>query len=65
MALFATFEALMEHRVETVEIARVALEGRVSDLDARVKDVELGAGPQPLEGEVRTTPTMVTSPPRC
>ena len=33
MALFASFEALMENRVETVEIARVALEGRVKDLE--------------------------------
>ncbi len=33
MALFASFEALMENRVETVEIARVALEGRVKVLE--------------------------------
>ena len=35
MALFASFEALMENRVETVEIARVALEGRVKVLEDR------------------------------
>ena len=35
MAMFASFEALMENRVETVEIARVALEGRVKDLEDR------------------------------
>mgnify|MGYP000571085284 CR=1 FL=1 len=33
MALFALFAALMENRVETVEIARVALEGRVKLLE--------------------------------
>ena len=33
MALFASFEALMENRVDTVEIARVALEGRVKVLE--------------------------------
>jgi len=72
MALFASFEALMENRVETVEIARTALERRVTGieeasigLEGRVKDVELGAVPQPLEGGSRATPTMDTSHPRC
>ena len=58
MALFASFEALMENRVETVEIARTALERRVTGieeastaLEGRVKDVELGGATPTLWGK--------------
>ena len=63
VALLQRFEALVEQRVETVEVASVALASRVGDLEERVRGVELGGRPGPLGNESRVAPTKDTSRP--
>ncbi len=56
VAMLQRFEALVERRVETVEVARVALAGRVGDLEERVRGVELGGRAQPSGERVSSRP---------
>ena len=64
MALLQRFEALVERRVETVEVARVALDGRVGDLEERVRVVELGGRPQPYGERESRRPNEGYIPPK-
>ena len=64
VAMLQQFEALVEQRVETVEVARVALDGRVGNLEERVRGVELGGRPQPYGERESRRPNEGYIPPK-